>query len=209
FAVVRAKPDDRPAPPDWLAAFFRARASLLFVGAIVPAIVCYQVAFVFETSQVARRVRTQLAGELRSRELRIRAETPQFALCDGGARGLESCDRVNAFVASRINNSWDVDVPGLPWPISASALEGEAASTFVDRMLTRVTISDLPTAPAKPSENAKDAHPLTFASTLDTTLHARFWLVAAGLLVAAYLIARPLLEPLCVLDVENRLPPAL
>src|SRR5262249_41806958 len=50
FAVVRAKPDDRPAPPDWLAAFFRARASLLFVGAIVPAIVCYQVAFVFHTT---------------------------------------------------------------------------------------------------------------------------------------------------------------
>ncbi|HJZ76015.1 MAG TPA: hypothetical protein VKE51_29975 [Vicinamibacterales bacterium] len=132
FALVRrnASPTGRSAT--WMTDFLLARASLLFLIAAVPAMVCFCVSHAVHSELVEKRARSQLATQLDVRSRRIAAQTKRMALCDGSDRGVQPCDRVHSMVNRRTNNTlWDVDVP---LTTAANAAPGDAA---VDSLLLR------------------------------------------------------------------------
>ena len=131
FALVRREAAAaRPPSPSWMTDFLLARASLLFLLAAVPVMVCFHIAQTFHAELVVTRAQSQLAAQLDIRERRIAAQTKRMKLCDGFDRGVQPCDRVHSTVVRRAEATlWDVDLP---------VIEARAA------VLDAVTVDSMP-----------------------------------------------------------------
>jgi hypothetical protein len=201
------------------------------VLAAVPAILCFHVAYAFETDLLARRGRSHLATELAARADRIRAQAQKVAICTESDSGSQTCDKVGEAVALRTRDTlWDVHVPSVREP------EGRAG----DRVFASTPLRSFLRGAYRPYNEiaadhliASDSHgpdPLErWRPSVDETGEERFtktdaptgwkmsaaiaprpllagivW-IAIALLGVAYALGRYLLKPLFVLDLE---PPA-
>jgi hypothetical protein len=137
FALIRpAVATTRPLSTTWITDFFLARASLLFLLAAAPAMVCFHVAHAFHAELVVKRTESQLANQLDARERRIDAQVQRVAICSAADAGAQPCDRVKATVVRRATQTlWDVDVPATTDP---DAMAGEPS---VDSALLRSLLS--------------------------------------------------------------------
>ena len=88
FVIVRAVAGSpRESSSRWLADFFWARASLLFLLAAVPAMVCFHVAHAFHTELVVKRAQSHLVSDLGARARRINSQAQKTAICTEGDPG--------------------------------------------------------------------------------------------------------------------------
>jgi hypothetical protein len=166
YALVRrAVPATRPLSATWVTDFFLARASLLFLLAAAPSMVCFQVAHAFHTELVVRRTESQLANQLDARERRIDAQVQRVAICNAGDVGAQPCDRVKATVVRRAKHTlWDVDVPATTDP-DAMALEPLVDSpllrsflSYAYRPYNDVAADVLMTSPTRPGRGLDRWH---------------------------------------------------
>ena len=112
FLIVHAGSESSRSSSTWLAGFFWARASLLFLLAAVPATLCFHVAYAFHTDLVVKRAQSHLATELGARARRINAEAKRVAVCSESDSGTQPCAEIGTLVARRTTSIlWDVHVP--------------------------------------------------------------------------------------------------
>jgi hypothetical protein len=214
FAIVRRARTTDGVSSTWPSEFFWARTVLLFVSAIVPAVACYHVAYLYETGLGIRSGRAHLAHELRARENRTEDDSRNIALCGSADSGAKSCHRVAEFVERRQQEMWDVHVPGAVRPLFASTFEKIRQQTLFEQVLTALTISTPPPSrlgasteqvPLKPVIQVDPAAPaITIAPPALARLDGPLGLILFALAGGAYLLARYSLKPLFVMDVETR-----
>jgi hypothetical protein len=112
FLIVRAAAKSSRESATWLADFFRIRASLLFLLAAVPTLLCFQVAYGFHNDLVLKRGQSHLADALAARAHQIDAEMRRKPVCTGGDAGSQPCPQVGQIVTYRAKDTlWDVHIP--------------------------------------------------------------------------------------------------
>jgi hypothetical protein len=226
--IVGAKGRSSGGTPTWLADFFLARASLLFVLAAVPAILCFHVAYAFEIDLLAKRGQLHLATELAAREDRIRAQAQKVTICTASDSGSQTCAKVGQIVEHRTKATlWDVHVPAVreaPGQAGDSAFASTPLRAFLKRAYrpyNDIAADHLIASDSRAVDGLErwrlsvdDAGEETFTKA-DTPTGWRMspalvprphvngigWL-AIALLAVAYALGRYLLKPLFVLELE-------
>ena len=203
FTILRGEGSARPA--SWPADFFHARAALLFLLAAVPAIVCFRLAFAFETELHVTRGRSHLAAELQRRELQARLDTQRVPICGDDDQGAEPCQRVRDRITFQTRNTlWDVNLPARE-PAQGAAVEAALAPTALAAFLRAVyrpyneIAADLLMTSRLP--DSADLERWHVAVDPRLPVNGTLLVIAVVLIAIAYAVVSYLLEPLFVLDV--------
>jgi hypothetical protein len=228
FVIVRAD-HDHPAASSSLADFFWVRASLLFLLAAVPALICFQIGYAFNAELVTKRAESHLASELGARSRRVNAQAQKVAICSEGDPGSQTCPAVGAMVTRRtMDTLWDVHVPVTreqSGPIAGDNLFGATALRsflmYAYRPYNEIA-ADVLLRPAAPPGRGlerwrlagdgdaftEDPRAVTtrwkFAPAMARQVSdgAALWLMAALLMGVAWVLVRYLLRPLFALDLN-------
>jgi hypothetical protein len=100
--------------PTWQRDFLWARTSLLLISAAVPALVCFHVAYDFETRLFNTREHMRMVMDQGAREARIQGQAPEAGLCRDLERGRQ-CENFAAFVDRRERDEQDWDARMMPF----------------------------------------------------------------------------------------------
>lgn len=229
FAIVRGGPVSSAESPTWLADFVLARASLLFLIAAIPAMLCFHVAYAFHTDLTVKRGESHLASELGARARRINREAQRVAICTDSDPGSQSCAGVGPLVARRtMDTLWDVHVPAAfePPAVRASDTTAHAAALrwflrLAYRPYNDVAADLLMTSSSRPGRglerwrlavgrggaqtftSAAGAGDWRFASAIapSSPVNGACWLIALALMGVALALVRYLLQPLFALGI--------
>ena len=162
FLIVTRRRPAIGATAGWETMFHGARASLLFVAAVVPAIACFQVAYNFEMTLFARSRLIASAAQLDAREGRIKARAAKYPLC-ASKQSADTCDAIGEFIALRTKTTdadhpWDVAIQ-MP-SNSAPAAAAPATVTYLDAFLAGVHLpyNDIAVELASVMPTPHDAH---------------------------------------------------
>jgi hypothetical protein len=231
--IVRVVPRSSRASATWPTDFFMARASVLFLLAVVPAVLCFHVAYDFHADLVVKRAQSRLASDLDDRARRIGTEAQGMAICRESDPGSQPCAKVGPIVKRRtMKTLWDVDIPVTEPREAAASSDKGVASTILQSFLMLAyrpyndTAADLlMTSLSQPSQGldmwrptlGPDGKPVAFTPPEVATqsrfapevapkspIDVAFWLIVLTLLGVAYALARYVFQPLFALDMKPR-----